>query len=503
MLKKILITVAAGLILWFVQDHFKEMPTATYIVSDAIEIPSAKGSPEYAQELSIINSGRSVVNAISIKVPRHISTYKLTKHSNQIQEKTFSEANNFELVYPELPSGQKIRLLIRYDAAPIEKSWISISHANGNAEAQENQSPKINYLWIWLAFMVGTLSQATGDIRKWKRESFGKWSDRETLYQNKKPWYATSAEWSEMQFDAIHRAIHRYDFSGIKETSYYQLLNRPKPTLLAEEKWITLQKDASDLLMARLSKEITGFSSTEKLVDFFKLQKPEALSNELWTGFQHSLVAQLKTRLLKPYMHAEEYVSILDVNNSILSKLPEAVVTEIRELAQKYYADCLTSRETLERRSDPSETLKTARLDLLTENQSTSVKNIILRFARMKEMPSGWGLHELELFISKGKPDWMEEKEFYSICEFVTQAKSLSEDRDELHRQQGELKSKQIEAEGLKEHVLAQLDLIDKVITNPSAVERIEDYDVTFAPGNRKNLELVATLLKSAPVKAV
>jgi len=335
---------------------------------------------------------------------------------------------------------------------------------------------------------------------KWNRESFGKYTNGEKLFRNDKPWYAFSAEWSEMQFEAIDRSLNRYSYSNINESSYYQLLNRPKPTLLSEEKWILLQKNASDLLMARFSRDVTSYLNTEKLVDFCKLGKPESLSNELWSEFKKSLIAKLKNNLLPAHMNAGQYISLLEANNPILKNLPNTIANEIRELAQEHYANYLTSRNTLEIWSEPSTILKTSRLELLTEEQSTSVKNSVLRFARMKEMPSRWNLHELELFISKGKPEWMPEDEFNSICEFVKQTKSLSNKNDALYRQQTELESNKLETEKLKEHVLAQLDLIDKVITNPSAIERIEDYDQTFAPGNRKNLELVASLLKSKPV---
>lgn len=498
MLKNLFIPVIVGLILWFVQDHWKDTPTATYAVSDAIEIPNAKGNLEYAQEVSVFNSGRSVVKAISVKVPRHISTYKLTKHSNQIQEKSFSDASSFELVYPELPSGQKFRILIRYEGIPIPKSWIPINHADGNAQAKEDQAPKINYAWLWLAFTAGMLTQIIGDVRRWKRESFGKWTNGEKLFRNDKPWFASSAEWSEMQFEAIDRELNRDRYSTIKESTYYLLLNRPKPTLLSSEKWASLQKSASELLMARLSKEVTSYSNIEKLVDLYKLEKPEALSSELWSNFEKSLIETLKSKLLPAHMNAVEYVGILDSKNSMLKKFPNLVANEIYELAQKNYANYLISLDAIEFLNDPTAILKTVRFDHLTEAQSASVKKSVLRFTRMKEMPSSWDLYALDSFVSKGKPEWMPADEFDSICEYVTQVKSLSDKYDEQHRQQSELEFNKLETEKLKKLVLAQLDLIDKVITNPNAIEKIEIYDQTFAPGNRKNLELVASLLKTA-----
>lgn len=113
-------------------------------------------------------------------------------------------------------------------------------------------------------------------------------------------------------------------------------------------------------------------------------------------------------------------------------------------------------------------------------------------------MPSDWGIKELDFFISKGRPEWMQEEEFSSICKIVSQTKTLSDESNALRQQEIKLSSEKLEAENLMKRVLAQLDLIDRVLTNPNSIEKIEDYDQTFAPGNRKNLELVASLLKTS-----
>ncbi|WP_211474645.1 hypothetical protein [Collimonas humicola] len=496
MLKNLVVAIVGGLILWFVQDHFKDVATATYSISEAIEIPGSNGAAEYAQEIAVVNSGHSPVKAISIKVPHHISSYKLTKHSSLIKEEVVSEPNSFELVYPELPAGQKIRLLVRYDGIAIEKKWISVSHADGNGQAQENQSSSINYNWIWLAYFFGVISQSFGDIRRLKRESFRKWSSLEKIFRDDKPWFASSAEWSEMQFDAIQKTLAEYSFStSVEQTAYYKLLNRPKPALLSEEHWAKLQKYAAELLMATFSKEVTRYSKTEKLIDFFKLKKPEALSHQSWTEFQKSLNAQIQNNLLPIYANEADFISILENNNSLLNSLPNSVASEIRtQIQQRYYSyliECIKS----EKRGDPFILIKIARLDLLTEDQSKSVKNNLLQFARMLGMPSRWRIQELKDFVSKKRPEWMPEDEFNSICELVSQAGKLSDERDAIRSRQRVLESEALETDQLKKRVLAQLELIDRVLTNPNSIGKIEDYDQTFAPGNRKNLELVASIL--------
>lgn len=497
MLKNLFAPLVVGLIIWFVQYHYKDIPTAIYTVSDSMEIVGSQGKIEFAQEITVTNSGQNAVKDISIKIPQHISTFKLTKHSSLTQEKSFSEKNSFELIYPELPSGQKIRLQIRYDGYSIAKNWISISHANGNAQAQENQTPAINYLWIWLAFLFGSLTQTLSEIRRWKRESFRKWVKEEEIFRNDKAWFARTVEWSEMQFEAIERTLLGYNFSDIEQTTYFQLLNRSKPTLLSDEHWVKLEKLASTSLMERFSKEVTKYSNTERLLDLFKIKKPLGLSIELWSDFQKSLIEKLKDKLFPAHMKTEDYENILDPNNLILNSLPDPIANEFRELAQKYYSEHLTSRDMLERHSEPLTVLKTARLDLVTASRAASVKDNIFRIARMMAMPSHWGIRDLELFLSKGRPEWMPVEEFNSIFEFVSQAKSLSDERNTLRQHEIELETTKEETENLKKRVIKQLEMIDRVLTNPSSIEKIEDYDQTFAPGNKRNLELIASLLKN------
>lgn len=497
MLKSIFVATVGGLILWFAQDHLKDVPTVTYSISDAIEIPGSLGKIEYAQEVAFLNSGQSPVKGVSIKVPRHISSYKLTKHSNLIKEEVVSETTNFELVYPELPKGQKARLLVRYDSSPIEKKWISISHADGNAQAQENQSPEQNYTWTWLAFIIGMLSQSFVDIRRWKRGAFQKWAGNEKIFRNDKPWFASSAEWSEMQFEAIARTLTDYDYSLDEQRSYYLLLNRQKPTLLSEEHWAALQKMAIKLLMARFSTEVTRYTNTDKLIDLFKLKKPDALPQQSWAEFQVSLRDRIQAALLPLNASTANILNVLDSKNSALKGLPSNVAEEINNLAQQRYFDNIVDGNKFEIRNDPSTVLTAVRFDLLTDRQSEIVKEKLSKLARMMEMPSTWGVYELELFISKQRPGWMPEKEFNAIRDFVVKTNALSDERNAIAAQQKELTMANKETENLKNRVLAQLNLIDRVLTNPKSIENIEDYDQTFAPGNRKNLGLVASLLSS------
>lgn len=493
MLKHLLLPVIVGVILLIAQDRWKDAPTATYTITNPIEIPNQDGNLEFAQEISIFNSGQSVVKDISVKVPKRISTYKLTKHSNQVSEKSFSDSTSFELVYPELPKGQKIRLMVRYEAPAIEGEWISVNHSGGNAQPQEKQAPPVNYVLLWVAFLGGFLSNIILDFRKLRKEWFLRWAGNAKLFLDTKPWFCTTAEWRTLQFDAIDGALERYSYDPIDQKLSYVLLNRNKPVELPEESWSKLQTHATKLLEDGFSREVTAYSSKDKLLDLLKIKKPNALPHHKWLAIQESINEKLKNLFVPEHANATDLIKILE-KNGIPEDIPAALVTTIRERAQNKYFSHLQERVDYQ---DPLETIGSARLDLLTGKQAARLKELAIRTARLKLMPADWSARGLERFLAQGKPEWMSEEEFSDMCDFVSQTNSLADEQSAVREKLATLGAAQTEVDTLKNCITAQLDLIDRVLSNPASIDRFEDYDVTFAPGNRKNLELVASLLKT------
>lgn len=621
MLKNLIYPVIAGIVLFGLQLYMKDSPDATYSVSNALEIVGEQGRAEYAQVIEVMNSGNTLLKDISIKVPFHISHHKLTKHSSKIVEKIFSDDRSFEVFYPELPSKQKVTLLIRYDGYAMDKELISVIHADGSAIPIKAQSKSLDFIWIWLAFFAGVLSQGIGEFRAWNRKAFQKWASDDEIYRNKAPWYASSAEWPKMQYEVIEKSVAKYSYDKIELTPYYQLLNREKPTSLSQEQWSSLITVASKSLVERLSKELTRYSSVDTIVDLYKLKRPELLSQESWSAFQDSLKHELKNRLFSRYTTVAELISILDkkiqqinqfddsivsevyelaqvkycnalvkdtpyeamvnpaafilairfdqlsvsqlntvmkavgaaigkcsfvdklvdvfrinkaepvsheswsdfqgelkaqlynllfpkymdikgyealleVNNPVLNALPEVIAREVREDAQNRYSNYLKQPSTLNLLADPLSLLTKVKFELLTNVQAQSVREHIELSARLNAMPTTWTISELDHFVSKGRQQWMSEKEFGSISEFVSDAKKLENEKGVLSRRSSELSALSNEVEKIKSRVTAQLDMIDKVLTNPSAIDKVEDYDQTFAVGNRRNLELVASIIK-------
>jgi hypothetical protein len=70
---------------------------------------------------------------------------------------------------------------------------------------------------------------------------------------------------------------------------------------------------------------------------------------------------------------------------------------------------------------------------------------------------------------------------------------------DRNSRKQAELEQQERETMALKWQVLRQLEVINIFINDPGVIDRIEEYEAVFAPGNLVNLKRLAQLLRNAP----
>ncbi len=67
---------------------------------------------------------------------------------------------------------------------------------------------------------------------------------------------------------------------------------------------------------------------------------------------------------------------------------------------------------------------------------------------------------------------------------------------DKYYLESSNLISERAEVRTQKEKIERQLQFINDLLSDPSSIDRIEEYDNTFAAGNYENLREVARLLK-------
>lgn len=455
MFKNLVVAIVGGLVIWFVQDYFRDVPKASFSVSNPIEIPGLSGKIEYAQEVSITNTGRTNVKDVSVRAPFSVSSYKLSKHSSLVKEGLGTDPNKFELIYPELPVGQRFNLLLRYSGNPIDKKLIGVNHDSGAGSNQEDNSGGFSFIWVWSAFILGWVLQSISDLRRIKRDAFVAWANEATIYQDNKPWFFSSKEWPVAQVNAIMKAINGHEYAKIQESKSFKLLNKSKPALLNSEHWADLISEASKNVIAKFSKELTVYASIDQLLDLSRVEKPHLLSIKSWNEINKSLNNCIYGKLLPSHTQEKELVDILENASPKFQGVPLEVMNQVRKSAGEQYYFCLLSRCHSFDGPYLRNFLNFARLDFLSENQRTELVDLVDR-----------------------------------INHFDGEIKAVEIERDKLF-------SSQSKVDALINRVSGQLDVIDRVLSHPDTIERIEDYDQTFAPGNWTNLRKVATILGS------
>ena len=496
MLGNVILTVVVSLAVWFVHGHSADAPELTYFASDPIEVTGALGRAEYAQEIAVLNQGPVAAKAVSIKVPRSISSYQLHKHSNLAREASQTGSNSFELLYPELPPDQRIALFVRYDGSPVAREWIAVSDSTGNAKALERQPDPLSPLFLLAIFWSGFVVFQLLDVRRQFADKFIRDADDELLWRNDRPWFAGRGKWSGMQREAIVRALQRCTSLSLENSLAFQLLNRAKPSLMRDADWEAVKAKAVALVMMDGSRKLMQATGKDPLIDLARLRKPELMPWPDWEKLQEAIHERLYDLLLPVRQNAVDYPSLLEPGRSPLADMPDALATEIRGAAQEFYFRQLIRRST-DTWGEPAAVLQTARLDLLNDEQEERLRQHVAQLGRMRKMPRSWEVAELKVFLAEGRPDWMSEQEYLAIGQLVDRIDDLAEEDQFLRSREKRAKADQIEADNLRKKALAQLGLINRVLSSPEAVETLEDYHQVFTPGDIKSLERVAWILRS------
>lgn len=497
MLKILIASVAIPLVAWFASHQMENTPSLGYQVSEAIEIGNPFGGTEYVQEISVFNPGRVMANAVSIKVPRGISSYQLKKHTNLVKEASVNNADRFELLYPELPPDQRISLVVHYGGNPIPGDWITVFNNGGYVQPQGKAKKESSPFLLGFLFLAGFLLSALLQIRKQHQSEFSLQADDEQLLRDDKPWFATREAWPSFQFAAIAARLSMPHSTEPAASLACKVLNHEKPQLMREEQWSEIRNLACDNLLIEFFRLSLQGTSTDKLVQWAKLVKPGVLGWHDWQKYQQVVSEGLLERMLPPNCADADYDKLLAPDAIALRGLPDSLREQLRSTAQNRYFDQLLIRAT-ETPGSPLGILQTANLSYLNEDQKLCLQNHIEQLARMRNMPKNWETAELAAFVAAGRPEWMPEAEFAAIGKLVSSLENLNDDREILELREQQAKNSQMYADKLRKRALAQLGLIDRVLTNPEAVDTLEDYAESLEPTYQKSLERIAWLLRRA-----
>ncbi|MBI9113042.1 hypothetical protein [Maridesulfovibrio ferrireducens] len=539
----LVVTVVAGIILY---DYQREEPDLRFTLSDSIPTSFfTAGKTANIQQLEIANVGDKVAEKITIKVNGKVQHYQLNKLSRSDKVDEFKSRTGIEIVYPELPPEGKISIILSSDVA-IYESNVHIAYRNGQASkafGQDGRVSLIEFLVFWGPFaiyVILVLRQSLFIYRDWYCKYY------RNLNKNKKPWFLTTEKWIELRDKAItdyFKSDRVYNVSSVERLKSFTVLKSGKFEFLSESEWSELRKLAENEFEGSLSSllSISGLRLL-RLETLYQLNRPEYYSFTKWNEFKEKLDSQyidvLISSALRSFVNAKTIEETINKQNSL--NVSEDEWNRYQSFLKELYVGKLSS----------ALTSKHDRYILFLEGHDLtgideSVKNDLLSLAyelQVAKKYSGYlSEEEAKKFLEKEKEEWVKESDYQAkvkhaegiveariICnkyynlskllDIIISKKSLPNSKpDELSEKEweeiqklenvivkdlsnnenilAEIHEKELKIPHLKDKLKKQLQLINDILNDPTAIDRVEDYEDTFAKGNYANLRKVSELL--------
>ena len=519
-------------------------------------------TPETVQQLVVKNIGNAAANKVVVKIDGQLTSYSIKKYSAADSVRVFDEQQPFEIVYPTLPPQAGFTIVFQSPGDGIDYANLDISYDAGIAQEALAETRRANNLSLMfylglVAVYIALISFSIRDsaISSWKRHA-SVMNPKQILQMNK-PWYAWDNEWPALQIGALKEKISgdrlwwgqeiskhaAYQFLAIDtfdqiETSEYkeiielainvldraytselnaisyapktiELLRVEKPARFPSGKWNDLVKRANERYIAIRKEEATySYGGAYKKL---KETKPDEIHESAWSeliSYWRAWYGNYLHRELLTSYNQLEFAQDADVSELDASSKSawEIYVSRLRDTITKNYE--YQQLRKLLKSLLKSEPLGDTQPELIDDWEWKSIKEIETSVQRTNhEREKYQGLSALMRIllerksVGETKPQLVDDWEWMQIKQDETLFMKLS-DVEQLEKQNQsaaiEIAVEKTQNSQKKEKLERQLHFIHELLTDPTKIERVEEYDDTFAPGNWANLQKVAQFLSKA-----
>jgi hypothetical protein len=519
-------------------------PDVRYQLSTPITTGTdAAGTLRVVQQIEVANLGNAVAQKVQVKLKKSIGKPTVMPDSRGDTFQQFDSAGSTELIYDALRPAGRFQIVLS-DAAPLSDQDIEVRHLEGIAKpALGSQSSTwsqwTSYLSLALAVLYSYLSS-----RKFFQELYARkvrW-EPEAMLKRKKPLLLSNEDWESMLEDAAWRLGERNSGETADVSSWvvYRLLDSPRPESVAAETWDKVLPKLAKSLLSRAEGAASSAQTYGYDEDIRKLlvaDKPLAMYEEPW--------AKLMASVGRMYVATSVMASIHGSNPStVLRQFSETRPQNISENQWESYMDRLRSVYfeklfyNLRLEFAPFAYLRKADLTPLSPSEAESLRQFAYQH-EMRSVPDVSTATGAEQFLSGIKPDFMSERDYLRLTDIAKTTKQVAEDKRQyvallaqlksliagsslaetadgvptaewanLRRIEGavvtaaaenqvraaDLSQEEAATAKLKTKVLKQLAVINTVLGDSGVLDRIEDYEELFAPGNLSNLRRLVAL---------
>ena len=494
--------IAGAMLALFAYYLNQKTPELVYQLSSPITIEQPSGGlPRIVQQIEIANKGNALAPKVQIKTKKALGTITVTKDSegDNYQELKTADGGT-ELDYDPLRPAGRVKISV-VGGDPLTEQDLDIRYLNGAAKPALTSERTI---WSWFpdlpafALLILYLWLSGKTLYKDSFLSKCKYHPIQALHV-KKPIVISHDVWIECLEEAVRRAANR----GLSETNdvsswpIYGLLNSERPKNLPPDVWGTLLPDLVAGFVTRLTstaQSSSRWSNTEDIRKFLALPRPALVFEETWNKAKTELGAMYIAATVRSVTLYGDAAGSLEALSSV--DLDPAERAKFRKILQSLDKAALINE--VSESFDPLRTLEQVDLKHLASADARAVKAFAnwARYERLiaeiKAMIEGSGLGPTapREILSE---DWVNLKQIET--DLVEGRKQNAKMRSELHAQGQEVAKQKDETAGLRAKVTRQLDVINTFLNDPTVVNRIEEYEDVFAPGNLSNLKTLAERL--------
>lgn len=482
----------------------REHPDLVYFISDPLEFPdqNSERPGTLFQQIDIRNAGTKRASDITIKIPQTVADVKLTPltASDDWNQKTTESGR--EIFYPAIPPEQAIRLTVSSQLTPLSSNSLEIIHADGVARQNlvgGTRWPQI----FWATYLVGIVGYflvifvgLARDHLLWRAES----EPKKVLFSGM-PFYCSESAWKKVRDKAVD-----YTFSRKYGTPMYRPSDRPlyqwvfqdtRPEEIDRDTWTELQRRGAKELITDLLQCATALYKEDEIIELLSYERPQCVSSSEWDGLRQKISDEyVALRLARGFGIA---ATESEVRKHVPTELTKDASDRLgKELALRYEAALIT--EVSYAHNGYISYLSKRDLEPLAESSRRSL-NFLAYQLDLSRFSNLFYKKSAQEFLGASRPDWMNRDDYDRLRELAEFVLNMNARESEVSKKEGELTKNALELAGLKKKVTAQLELINRVLEKPSEIDRIEEYDNPFSPGNFANLQRVAKALNSSESK--
>lgn len=466
------VLVMLGLPAAFWNYFLRETPDVRYSLSAAIPIAfqeAAKGTStrltndELVQQVEVANTGKAEAKRIVIKTPRSITQFHLVKHSASEQVEVFNTSDGFELVYPSLPPSSGFQITLKTSGLSLTENDLAVFHQTGKArsvspgsrssEASAWSLLSIPFLAVYL--WIGYVSFR--DELKYRLLFRRYSSDVGELLRNSKPWYIRVSDWPEVLEDLLRRALSESMalYMPISSSTPYMFLSNDKPEAIPQGSWDKLKEIANARLLELARAKANSAYDCAEILDLLNTQWPSGVTESNRGSVINAISFAYFNRLIDSST-AEELVKILERDQKPSSASLDAW-EKFRRKAAIEIAQDIGARLLNEENIESVE--KSPVWELISYSQREHLKR--LHAGRIAAAEAGEQL---------GKAKALKDEVFAEKLNLTSRESDVS---------RGEAR-----VTASRSKVYRQLEIIERVLADPTYLDRIEPEDDSFVAGN-------------------